>query len=318
MADDESTVTVQSQAWDSADEEATTDSAQPHQQREPRLVNLGLPARTDWYSADEASADEAATTDSAPPHQQREPRLAHLGLPGRTDSHPLPTGEDWTWGGEDEEDRIIVLKDGAPASFYAAQEVFPEAQVLNVMCMVHASRQHVSHNKKHFRDHENCKKVQKDLYELKNFPLFGLIDSVKELMLQKWENEYEERAYANIWKNSYKDQIMTRVQTNEGTVWRGGIPCDNNVMESFNNQLKQRLGHTAMPLVPLLGKLRVVVEGFSRNDTSYCGKLKPKVHSRDFYGSIENLLLPDKETKKDGQLRFSFTTLRFFFTSASA
>jgi hypothetical protein len=204
---------------------------------------------------------------------------------------------------------FTILKDHASAASIAARNVFclgggphitaaeiarakqpydpevDEFEFREITCHVHASGRWVSQcklflpYKKVYTVSEVKSLFQKDLdVFLKNIPFIHLKPVVLHYFKEKWEKLGQEAA-VNLWLSSWGHLRITRVEANEMDVspFRGGVPCDNNALESSNNVDKLLLGRKKSAVSDFVDSLGMNIVGpASASDVRWNNPLKTR------------------------------------------
>ena len=181
---------------------------------------------------------------------------------------------------------ITLIKDSSPAAYTAAVNVFHECldssdppDVIDGACCTHASIRWVANNKKLFKKHSNTVAFMADINDIiKNVPHQNLVETAKKLFATKWEKAGEGKAVKK-WMKSWGEAIISRVEMNtvDANPLRGGIPADNNALESTNNQDKAMIGRTKEHVSLQIDSWATnVVRATSKADTAYHSKMKDR------------------------------------------
>jgi len=154
-----------------------------------------------------------------------------------------------------------------------------------------------SMTKKEEKQQDSLGKMYRDLKLLRTFPLVGLVKHSIKLMLDKWKapvsrGGYGEVAIAEKWEESWAHTRMTRIERNHDHVLKGGLPCDNNTTERLNRSDKKVICEIAGPsrstsLEAFLSAVLTRMSRLSRQDLSFCGKLKHPVRSTRFHSRVD-------------------------------
>jgi len=233
--------------------------------------------------------------------------------------YPFPEeGEDWKW---EPRGVLTVEKDAALAATNAIADVWPGVTIREGMCHTHANLRWFSKHKGLLKNLENEKKMSEDLhYGLREAPHVAIVPVLRKLMLKKWTTQYREPVVAAKWSASWGDSIITRVEMNavEVSPLRGGIPCDNNAVESGNYTDKTALNYNRPSIVHFVPTLVGVLNSKSKTDLVYNGKMKKRqktkfsgIHHRDFYQRCWDINARHEHDKP------TFLSLQFCFTSAA-
>ena len=147
------------------------------------------------------------------------------------------------------------------------------------------------------RDAENEFKILDDFEEFKNCPHILCVEVMKKKMLEKWIKEYKEPKVAEAWSKSWGSKSLTRVELNVAHPLYGGLPCDNNIVESGNREDKSMLGGKRNTVVFFLGRFSKVLRCQSISDAKFVGDMKSYVRSYKFYSSVQHILNKDTEKR---------------------
>ena len=180
---------------------------------------------------------------------------------------------------------IILLKDKAQAATNAIKEVFPDSEIHECMCMTHASIIWMSKNTHKFcRPDVHRPECIADLnYRYKVLGHVNLVKVARRLMLEKWVQVYKEPQVAHDWRNSWGEDILTRVESNQQHLCplRGAIPCDNNALEAGNAADKESLVYRKASLFEFAGNLETsIIAPASKQDTMFEGRLKGRSNNQ--------------------------------------
>ena len=224
-------------------------------------------------------------------------------------------------------DKLRLMKDDSNASFNAARAIEGWGhRVQNDMCAVHASIRWFPNHKGDFkcatsksiaakkkqkrqrgtqanktkpRVEQPCSlaKMYNDLGLLRTFPLIGLVDHCRALMIEKWATPkkhggYGEPTVAQKWEASWGQARTTRIERNFDHVLRGGLPSDNNTSERFNRGDKKRLAEIAgnaraTSLEAFIPAVIQRVQSVSQRDLQFNKQLKGVVRSTVFHKRVD-------------------------------
>lgn len=207
---------------------------------------------------------------------------------------------------------VTVVKDSASAASIAARNIFcfrggpsitaaeierakkpydPDVDTVEyreITCHVHASKMWVSKSKlfvpfKKLYSIADVKKLfQKDLDTfMKNIPFKSIKPFALSLFKEKW-HRIGQKAAVDGWLASWGKLRITRVEANEpdASPLRGGIPCDNNALESGNNVDKVLLHREKCAVSEFVDKLgRQIVGPTSAADVQFNHPLKERSKS---------------------------------------
>lgn len=210
---------------------------------------------------------------------------------------------------------VTVIKDSAPAASIAARHVFcfgggaemtdsdieraqepssggdsdaayPEFR--EISCHFHASNRWISLSKlfvpykKKLSIFQIKNLFQKDLDVFyKNIPFLTIKPLVLELLKAKWYKKGQQAA-VDAWLKSWGEKRITRVEANQpdASPLRGGIPADNNALESNNNVDKQLLGREKCSVSNFVSRLGQDILGpISAADVQFNNALKERSKS---------------------------------------
>jgi hypothetical protein len=192
------------------------------------------------------------------------------------DGRYSPPPIDWEWKVE------VLVTDSARAAPNAFRAVMgPEIQLQT--CFAHAAEIwfHKQENKAHFRDLEtNLSRVREDLQWLNtSLSTAALAPIAKRLMFAKWRDIYKEPDVATKFEASWGEHRLTRAEANENGV--GGVPSDNNMLESKNRVIKAELERDKPTITTLIPRIASWIEhqaetepgfGLEHNAKAVCGK----------------------------------------------
>ena len=129
---------------------------------------------------------------------------------GREDRFLVPLvspGEVYEWDSE----YIVLVKDKAQAATNAIAEVFPESDIHEAMCIIHASIRWLSVNSGKFKDHLYKRLCIIDINNgLKNVAHINFVEPARRLMMQKWVISYQEPIVARDWSAAWGKDHLTR------------------------------------------------------------------------------------------------------------
>ena len=117
----------------------------------------------------------------------------------------------------------------------------------------------------------------------------NLVSLWKGIMLNHWRYEYKECAVADAWIKSWGRDCLTKVELNEKNPLRGGIPCDNNLVESQNRVDKAYFDWKKKAAAVFFHDLSECLTKQSLSDLSFTGKLKEDVHCMKLYRLVEDI-----------------------------
>lgn len=260
--------------------------------------------------SDESEGDAADEADEYPPNYRHDPDglINQPFIP--------PDGPDWHF-----KPRAVftLIKDAAPAASIAARHVFcfdgeypmtseerqrarkdpdpleyPTApKFRELSCHMHASLRWCHQNRDKFEPYsleeedytarQARNQFRADLdYVIKDLPMPHMTSVALGLLKSKWESRGNEVA-VNAWLKSWGKCRLTRSEANEvdASPFRGGIPCDNNALESSNNVDKQLLSREQATATEFIADLAEKLVGpLSAADTQYCGQLKERCNEK--------------------------------------
>ena len=210
---------------------------------------------------------------------------------------------------------LTLIKDHASSASIAARHVFcyggnypmteyervrarhdpvpvedPDAPLFReITCHMHASLRWCDTNRDKFEPYvkdgdEVTARVarnefRRDLdYVIKDLPFPHFKPIAIKLLRTKWQSLNNERA-VNSWCKTWASKRLTRAEANEvdASPFRGGIPCDNNALESSNNVDKGLLSRETATATEFIADLASKLVGpISASDTEYGGKLKER------------------------------------------
>lgn len=226
-------------------------------------------------------------------------RVVFGGAAPREDSHSLPAkGTQWSWNPTK---RLLLMKDGASAAENAAATVWADHIISAHMCSWHASTRWMQQNPSLLRDKKHRKMILDDFEAFKDCPTLSLVPGWKDAMLTKWRREYRELELAEAWEKSWGEAMLTRVESNRDNPLRGGIPSDNNNVESGNSTDKLDRDHKKSASVVFIQEFAHRLEDISKADTKFVGDMKSddrfnSVHSIAFYDQVESdMIVPHQE-----------------------
>jgi hypothetical protein len=224
--------------------------------------------------------------------------------------YPLPPKWSDPWKYE-QTSILVTQKDAALAATNSLGNAWKDVERLDGMCHTHVCIRWFTAHKANFRDRsEEYNILMNDLnYGYRHCPLQRLASILKVKMLDKWSAIEPE--VAQKWDSSWHGALIPRVEMNpaEASPLRGGIPDDNNAVESGNYEDKRLLNYKKISIVLFLPDLVNILSGESREDIVFVGKMKPKGHSYEFYKHCETVLTADTDGKP------TFTSVQFKFTS---
>jgi hypothetical protein len=210
-----------------------------------------------------------------------------------TGRYPLPPkGTLWKW---EPREVLTVQKDAALSASNAIAKVWPDAEILEGMCHTHASLRWFSNNKGKLKDITNEKVMTNMLQHYKNVPHRNVVPFVRQAMLSHWNETLRETSTANDWNASWGTSLITRVELNQraSSPLLGGIPPDNNAIESGNNVDKMSLNRQRASIIQFLPTWVNVLAGYSRTDLLFQDKFSAKqsdVHSMEFYSRCHDII----------------------------
>jgi hypothetical protein len=240
-------------------------------------------------------------------------RPVYHGLALREDRHKLPErgGERWKYEPDTDGDKLKLMSDASSAAKNAAEQVWDGFEVDGHMCSWHASNRWWDKNKALFRDWKgNHQKVKDDFENFKSCPHLQLVPIWMAAMLKKWRDDYDEKCMADAWESSWGHRQLTRVEMNHDEPLRGGLPCDNNSVESKNARDKEFRNYARSSAVSFLQQFAEYLHNESQEDLQFVGRMKEDVHSCAFYEMVEKeIMVPHREGKP------TCLTLQVSFTS---
>jgi hypothetical protein len=212
-------------------------------------------------------------------------RNVYNGTAKRVQLHSLPKEVGWKW----ESPSVVLARDGACAASNAASTAWENSDIIDNVCAWHASNRWFQKNTALFKNAENIIKIKDDFNLLKNCPKMNHVSIWKEIMLNHWRFVYKECAVADAWDKSWGKDRLTKVEANESNPLRGGIPCDNNLVESQNRVDKAFLDWKKKAAAVFFHDLSECLREQSLSDLSFTGKLKEDVHCMKFYRLVEDI-----------------------------
>ena len=228
-------------------------------------------------------------------------RLNEFGREDRFLVPVVPPGQPYVWDSE----YIVLVKDKAQAATNAIAEVFPEADLHEAMCIIHASIRWLSVNSGKFGDHRYKRLCIIDINNgLKNLAHINFVEAAHRLMMQKWVISYQEPIVARDWSAAWGRDKLTRVENCQElfSPLRGAIPTDNNALEAGNNADKHAVVHKKTSLFKFVENVaRTIVAPASMQDTLFEGRLKSRSNT------ISIMILAIQFTRKTGASRAGFT-----------
>jgi len=226
--------------------------------------------------------------------------------PNREDQYALPPiGTSWEFkpsGG----DRLFICRDSTCSASNAAEEVWLETDIISTVCFVHAGPIWLSKSdhKRFFNDVDNTDVFREDLNTYKLSPFIHMVDSMHEAMIKKWtEAPVSEPLAAEKWENSWGGKRITMVEANEDNPLGGGVPSDNNTLESTNGHDKNFQDRARVASMPVVQNIAAIVEHHSLTDLVFNGDMKDRrseagdVHSGAFYAGVQMNFEYDHEFK---------------------
>jgi len=163
--------------------------------------------------------------------------------PNREDQYPLPPVGTWWECKPSKGERLIICRDRTCSASNAAEEVWSENDVVSTICFFHAGPIWLSKSdhKRFFNDVDNTDVFREDLNTYKLSPFIHMVDSMHEAMIKKWtEAPVSEPLAAEKWENSWGGKRITLVEANEDNPLGGGVPSDNNTLESTHGHAQKR------------------------------------------------------------------------------
>ena len=187
-------------------------------------------------------------------------------------------------GGPDMTDSDIERAQGGSVEEH--DSLFPEFR--EISCHFHASNRWISTNKlfvpykKKYTVFQIKNLFQKDLdVFFKNLPFLTIKPLAIELLREKWSKKGQ-KAAVDAWIKSWGDKRITRVEANQpdASPLRGGIPADNNALESSNNVDKQLLSREKTAVSTFVTRLgQDIIGPNSAADVQFNNPLKERSKS---------------------------------------
>jgi hypothetical protein len=164
-----------------------------------------------------------------------------------------PGDANWEW------QPLIYMGDAARAGSNAFKAEFENPDDLDntsirvMTCFAHVAAIWTSRgdHKAKLRDMDNLAKIKSDLANL-NFSMFDarMVVIARGLMMRKWRTVYKEPEWCDAFVRAWQGSTFTRAEANHG--WYGGLPSDNNMLESTNNVIKKALERDLPSLTTLV------------------------------------------------------------------
>ena len=195
---------------------------------------------------------------------------------GREDRFEVPNVDYYVYDTE----YVILLKDKAQAATNAIAEVFPDSEIHEAMCAVHASIRWFSAHAAKFVEYGHKNMMISDINH--HFKVLGHINFVAvclRLMIEKWVQYLKEPTIARDWFASWGKDFLTRVQNCQEHLCplRCGIPTDNNALEAGNAADKEALVYKKSSLFEFVDQVSTkIIRPTSLNDTLFEGRLKTR------------------------------------------
>ncbi len=148
------------------------------------------------------------------------------------------------------------------------------------MCFAHVAQIWVlkADNKFLLKDQENLPKVKRDLSWLNtSIHHADLAPIAVELMLSKWRTVYGEETFAAKFSSSWQGRRFTRAEANEGG--SGGVPSDNNMLESKNRVIKAELRREKPAATALVPRMVEWIETQAKCDIGFNTEHSDQRHS---------------------------------------
>ena len=240
---------------------------------------------------------------------------------GREDRIPVPKvqeGGKWEWVPTD---KVVVIKDSAPAAANAMGKVWEDYEIHVATCCTHADIRWCSNNSGKFKDRQKSKVVSADIQHC--YKLLGHINFLpvaQRLMRKKWMEQLGETSVARDWFNQWGQEKITRVENCQEDICplRGGIPCDNNAVEAGNHVDKKALDYRKASLFRFVGDAdKDIVREASLHDTRFESRMKNhSKHKNRLNKSVYNIkyfrhILEIEESHKNGEPTFLHLQLPF-------
>ena len=189
---------------------------------------------------------------------------------------------------------MLSLSDAAEAGANAISEVFGAHD--RFMCSVHASvgGRWGDQHKHLFLDYKgHVGSMNEDFERYKIIPVAEAASIAFALLCDKFTAVYHEREVSMCFKASWANSKVTRIEVNQHSRIRGGLPCDNNGPEGTNNAQKDFLDRKRSSVVPYIDDLERWLNYKSSLDLSFGGGLHDSVNSFDFYSRVNSFVVDE-------------------------